>query len=418
MKILFVEPAVFFTAFAMSLTTPLTTQYLYRRIWEETGNYSFAFDSNISKCEQNESSTLTAFQKEVQKKASLFNLQMEMSGLIPALVSTFFLLSSSDQRGRKFPIILSSIGILASNIWLCLLCYFAFPLQLLIASTFICALLGNFNTFWSACFAYVVDQCKEDKQTIRIAIVDCMIGIVSGLTGLSSGYFIRQLGFVWSFLIIVIALVINLVFIIFFLGDSIKESSSQNVTMSCAESFKNQFQRTYMLFKNASGKQRSLLCLLLFTVVIYFFVIIGISPVLIIYELGSPLCWNEVLIGYGSALGSVSFFSSFLGIWLFSHCMEDIYIAFIGIFTTMTGIVMTAFAKTTLLMFLVRVPFFLVIAPLSVLRSMLSRVVPSTEQGPGVSSLLGYLVVPASPTVTRWAPHFPTQWLCPLWLRD
>ncbi|XP_063088637.1 lysosomal proton-coupled steroid conjugate and bile acid symporter SLC46A3 isoform X6 [Cavia porcellus] len=61
--------------------------------------------------------------------------------------------------------------------------------------------------------------------------------------------------------------------------------------------------------------------------------------------------------------------------------MEDIYIAFIGIFTTMGGIIMTAFAKTTLMMFLVRVLHFFVIAPLSVLRSLMSREVPSTEQG-------------------------------------
>ncbi|XP_005406419.1 PREDICTED: solute carrier family 46 member 3 isoform X2 [Chinchilla lanigera] len=382
MKIFFVEPAIFLNAFAMSLTTPLTTQYLYRRIWEDTGNYSFAFDSNISQCGQNESSTLFAFQKEVQKKVSLFSLQMEMSGLIPGLVSTFILLSSSDQRGRKFPLILSSTGVLVTNVWLCLLCYFAFPLPLLIASTFIGAFFGSFHTFWSACFAYVVDQCKESKQkTIRIAIIDCMVGIVSGLTALSSGYFIRQLGFVWSFLITSIALAINLAFIVFFLGESVNESSSQSVPMSCIESFKTQFQRTYMLFKNASGKQQPLLCLFLFTVVIYFFVIMGIFPVFILYELGSPLCWNEVLVGYGSALDSVSFLGSFLGIWLFSYCMEDIYIAFIGIFTTMAGIIMTAFAKTTLMMFLVRVPCFFLIAPLSVLRSMLSGVIPSTEQG-------------------------------------
>ncbi|KFO33341.1 solute carrier family 46 member 3 [Fukomys damarensis] len=382
MKILFVEPAVFLSAFAMSLNIPLTTQYVYRRIWEETGNYSFAFDSNISECEQKENSTLFAFQKEVQKKVSLFRLQMELSGLIPGLVSTFIFLSSSDQRGRKFPMILSSIGILATTVWLCLLSYFAFPFQLLIASTFIGSFFGSSSTFLSACFAYVVDQCEEDKQkTIRIAIIDSMLGIVSGLTGLSSGYFIRHLGFVLSFLIIAVALAVNLVFILFFLGDSVKESSSFNVTMSCMENFKNQFQRTYMLFKNVSGKQRSLLCLLLFTMVIYFFVIIGIFPVFILYELGSPFCWSEVLIGYGSALDSVSFFGSFLGIWLFSYCMEDIYIAFIGIFTTMAGIVMTAFAKTTLMMFLVRVLFFFLIAPLSVLRSMMSRVVRSTEQG-------------------------------------
>ncbi|XP_014421702.1 lysosomal proton-coupled steroid conjugate and bile acid symporter SLC46A3 isoform X1 [Camelus dromedarius] len=382
MQILFVEPAICLSAFAMSLAAPLTTQYVYRRIWEETGNYSIAPDSNISECAKNKSSPIFAFQEEVQKKVSLFNLQMDMSGLIPGLVSTFILLSHSDQRGRKFPLVLSSVGALVTSVWLCLLSYFAFPYQLLIASTFIGAVCGNSTTFLGASFAYIVDQCKEQKQrTIRIAVIDFLLGIVTGLTALSSGYFIRELGFVWSFLMIAVALTVNLLYILFFLDDSMKQSSSQNVSISCTEGFKNLFYQTYMLFKNASGEQRSLLCLLIFTMITYFFVIIGISPIFILYELNSPLCWDEVLIGYGSALGSISFLSSFLGIWLFSYCMEDIHMAFIGIFTTMVGMAMTAFARTTLMMFLVRLPFLFTVVPLSVLRSMMTKVVRPTEQG-------------------------------------
>ncbi|KAL6091477.1 hypothetical protein STEG23_001829 [Scotinomys teguina] len=366
----------------MTLTIPLTAQYVYRRIWEETGNYTFASGSNLSECEQNKSDPIFAFREEVQKKASLFSLQVEMSGLIPGLVSTFMLLSSSDNHGRKLPMILSSLGSLGTNIWLCVLSYLHLPLQFLIASNFIGALFGNYTTFWGASFAFIVDQCKEYKQKIiRIAILDFMLGVVAGLTGLTSGYFIRELGFVWSYFIIAVVLMVNLTYITFFLRDPIRESSSQIVTMSCSESLKDVFYRTYMLFKNGSSKRRSLLCLLIFTIVIYFFVVFGISPIFTLYELGSPLCWNEVYIGYGSALGSISFLSSFLGIWLFSYCLEDVHITFIGILTTMVGMVLAAFSKTTLMMFLVRIPFFFTFMPLSVLRSMLSKVVHSTEQG-------------------------------------
>lgn len=382
MKIPFVEPVICLSVFAVTLNSPLTTQYVYRRIWEETGNYSIALESNTSECAKNKSSPIFAFQEEVQKKVSLFNLEMDISGLIPGLVSTFVFLSHSDHGGRKFPLILSSVGALANSAWLCLLSYFALPIQLLIASTFIGALFGNYTTFLGASFAYIVDQCKEKKQrTIRIAIIDFLFGVVSGLTGLSSGYFIRGLGFVWSFLIVTVALFVNLIYILLFLEDSMKESSSQNISVSWTETFKNLFHRTYMLFKNASGEQRSLCCLLLFTMITYFFVTIGVSPIFVLYELDSPLCWDEVLIGYGSALGSVTFFSSFLGIWLFSYCMEDIHMAFIGTFTTMVGMAMTAFARTTLMMFLVRLPFLFTVMPLSVLRSMISKVVHSTEQG-------------------------------------
>ncbi|XP_039718595.1 lysosomal proton-coupled steroid conjugate and bile acid symporter SLC46A3 isoform X2 [Pteropus medius] len=313
---------------------------------------------------------------------SLFNLQIDISGLIPGLVSTFILLSHSDHRGRKFPLILCSAGALATSIWLCLLSYFAFPFQLLIASTFFGALCGNSITFFGACFAYIVDQCKEEKhRTIRIALTDFLLGLVTGLTGLSSGYFIRELGFVWSFFVTTVVLTVNLIYIVFFLGESREESPFQNVSVSCYEGFKNLFYRTYMLFKNASGERRSLLCLLLFTTMTYFFMIVGVSPIFILYELDSPLCWNEVLIGYGSALGSASFLTSFLGIWIFSYCMEDVYLAIMGTLTTMAGMAMTAFAKTTWMMLLVRLPFLFTFVPLSVLRSMMSKVVHSTEIG-------------------------------------
>lgn len=284
---------------------------------------------------------------------SLFSLQMDISGLIPGLVSTFVLLSHSDRRGRKFPLILCSAGALATSVWLSLLSYFALPFQLLIASTFFGAFCGNSITFFGACFAYIVDRCKEEKhRTVRIAIIDFLLGLVTGLTGLSSGYFIRELGFVWSFVITAVVLTVNLIYILFLLGESVEESPLQNDSVSCYEGFKDLFYRTYMLFKNASGERRFLLSLLLFTTMTYFFVTVGISPIFILYELDSPLCWNEVLIGYGSALGSASFLTSFLGIWIFSYCMEDVYLAIMGTLTTMAGMAMTAFARTTWMMLL------------------------------------------------------------------
>ncbi|XP_074072242.1 lysosomal proton-coupled steroid conjugate and bile acid symporter SLC46A3 isoform X2 [Macrotis lagotis] len=381
-KIMFIEPAIFLSAFALSLTSPLTTQYIYQRIWKETSNYSYIDNSNISECETNKSNPIYGIQKEVQKKASFFSLQMDLSGLIPGIVVTFILLSNSDQKGRKGPLILSSIGALASSIWLCLLSYLGLPIQLLIASTLISAFCGNSATFLGGCFAYIVDQCKEEKQkTIRIAIIDLILGLVTGLTGLSSGYFIKELGFMWSYFIISVALTINLIYIVFFLEDPISVSSSQDSSTSWSKNFKKSFLRAYMLFKNIRGKQRTLLCLLLFTMITYFFVVFGSSPIFILYELNSPLCWNEVYIGYGSSLASISFLTSFLGIWIFSYCLKDVYIVFIGIFTTTGGMALASFAKTTLVMFLVRIPFLFTFMPLSVLRSMLSKVVPSTEQG-------------------------------------
>ncbi|ELK18740.1 Solute carrier family 46 member 3 [Pteropus alecto] len=63
MKLFFVEPAICLSAFALTLTSPLTTQYVYRRIWEDSGNYSMASASNVSDCDKNKSSPIFAFQE-------------------------------------------------------------------------------------------------------------------------------------------------------------------------------------------------------------------------------------------------------------------------------------------------------------------------------------------------------------------
>lgn len=63
MKLFLVEPAICLSAFAMTLISPLTTQYVYRRIWEESGNYSMAPASNVSDCARNKSSPTFAFQE-------------------------------------------------------------------------------------------------------------------------------------------------------------------------------------------------------------------------------------------------------------------------------------------------------------------------------------------------------------------
>ncbi|KAK9402379.1 solute carrier family 46 member 3-like [Crotalus adamanteus] len=61
--------------------------------------------------------------------------------------------------------------------------------------------------------------------------------------------------------------------------------------------------------------------------------------------------------------------------------LRDSYLVFIGIFSYVGGSIMAAFANTTLLMMLVRVPSMLLFIPIPVIRSMLSKIVLPNEQG-------------------------------------
>ncbi|NXL90867.1 S46A3 protein, partial [Alectura lathami] len=382
-KVLFVEPVIFIYIFASSLISPVVQQFIYRRLWEEEYNSTAISDSNASHCEQNKSSPTYIMQKGVQEKTSLFNTQLDLTGAIPSLVVAFIIVAKGDRQGRKRSLVLPSIGALIADLFLTVISYFSLSLSVLFAVAFISGLFGSIATFLGGGFAYIADLCHDEKQkTTRIAVVDLIFGVVSGLAGLSSGYILREIGFTWTFVTASLLHVVNIIYITFFLEDTINTSEfQQQAQVSYKELLQETFSGVYVLFKTAPSKKRVLITVLLFTFMTYLFTVIGGSSLFTLYELDEPLCWNEVYVGYGAAAFTSISVTSFLGVYLFSKCLKDIYIVFIGIFSYVGGMVMAAFAKTTLLMFLVRVPSLLCFMPVPVLRSMLSKVVLASEQG-------------------------------------
>ncbi|GCB72936.1 hypothetical protein scyTo_0006544 [Scyliorhinus torazame] len=121
--------------------------------------------------------------------------------------------------------------------------------------------------------------------------------------------------------------------------------------------------------------------MLLFAFSTFTLVEFGAAGLFTLYELNTPLCWNEILIGYGSAAGLITFLTSFLGVTLFSRYLQDPCIVLIGMWSFVGGMIMAIFATTTLRMFLVRLVSLLAVMPFPVLRSMMSKLVSSKDQG-------------------------------------
>ncbi|KAM4796759.1 lysosomal proton-coupled steroid conjugate and bile acid symporter SLC46A3 [Rhinophrynus dorsalis] len=375
-----VEPVVAIYCFAAFSSFPLAQQYIYHRLWEES-NSSIPYDDNISHCETNQSNPIFIHQKDVQKKASLFSSTLDLSALIPSLVMTLILVSYGDRHGRKASLLLPCVGGLLSVSIYSATAFFSLPLELLYLSTVISGLMGSFATFLGGCFSYVADIAKDaQKKNIRIAFVDMVLGVSSGVAGIASGYFIKELGFRWAFAIPSALYLINIFYILFFLEETVKRSEFQQHVLS-KEGLKELFSGVYFLFKNSSCKKRVILTLLLFAFMSYLFSNFGATTLFTLYELDSPLCWDSVLIGWGSAFSTFCFVGSFLGVCLFSRCLKDAYIVFIGMVSFIGGITMAAFAKTTIFMMLVRIPLLFAAMPLPVLRSMMSKVVLEDEQG-------------------------------------
>ncbi|KAM4701362.1 lysosomal proton-coupled steroid conjugate and bile acid symporter SLC46A3 [Discoglossus pictus] len=415
-QFLLVEPVVAIYCFASFVSFPLMQQYVYSRLWQEKYNYSYIHDNNASNCETNQSSPAYIHQKEIQKEASIFSTTLNLSSLIPSLLMALILVSYGDRHGRKASLFLPCIGGLLTNAIYCGVTFFSLPLEILYIASILSGFSGSFATFLGGCFSYVADIAKDvQKKNIRIALVDMVLGVSSGIAGIASGYFIVGLGFTWSFGIPAILFIINILYILFFLEETVKESEFQQHVLS-KEGFKELFSGVYVLFKHSSCKKRVVVSLLLFVFMSYLFINFGASTLFTLFELDSPLCWNPVLIGWASALSTFGFVSSFLGVYFFSRCLKDMHIVFIGMLSFIGGIIMAAFAKTTFLMMLVRLPLIFAAMPLPVLRSMMSKVVLESEQGAlfaciaCLESLTGTMTIAAYSSMyaltVMWYPAF------------
>lgn len=387
MKGLFlVEPVVALYAFSSFLIYPLVQQYVYRRLWQELTNTTYPISDNASRCDDPSSSNHSSYHKEVQRQASLFSLYTELFSTIPSLVVTLMLVAYSDRGGRKITIIMPLIGTLIYTSTFLAVSYFELNIYLLIGSSIVSSLFGGLGTFLGGCFAYIADLCEDGSQkTLRMAGVDMMIGLLSGVASISTGYFLRAAGFNWPFLTSALCQCLILLYAIFILEETVKKPPADAVILDGSpqrSATKQMIYGVYHMFAGASRRSKTSLLLLILIFTSFSFAYVGGISMITLYELNEPLCWTEILIGYGSALSTTVFLTSFVGVTAFTYCgVPQLLIVLMGILSVVAGMVLLAFAKTTLLMFVVRVPMLLSIMPFPVLRSMISKIVSKSEQG-------------------------------------
>ncbi|XP_046906378.1 solute carrier family 46 member 3 [Hypomesus transpacificus] len=385
MGLFLVEPLVAFYGFASFLVYPLVPQYVYRRLWQELTNTTYPVSDNTSRCSAN-ASNHSSHHEEVQKAASLFSLYTELFSMIPSLVVTLILVTYSDRRGRKVAIVMPLIGSLIYTLSFLAVSFFELNLYLLIGSSLVSALFGGSGTFLGGCFSYIADLCEDGQQkTLRMGAIDMVIGLLSGVASLSTGYFLRAAGFNWPFCVSAVFQCFNLLYAVVVLEETLKappdDAAAEDGTPRCT-AFRRLASGIFQMFAAGSGRRNTLLVLLLLVFTTFSFANRGGLSNITLYELNEPLCWNEILIGYGSALATTVFLTSYVGLAVFSRCgTPSLVIILIGILSVMIGMALVAFAKTTLMMFLVRIPMLLAIMPFPVLRSMMSKIVSKAEQG-------------------------------------
>ncbi|KAM9788689.1 lysosomal proton-coupled steroid conjugate and bile acid symporter SLC46A3 [Neosynchiropus ocellatus] len=378
-----VEPLVAVYAFSSFLIYPLVQQYVYRRLWQQMTNTTYPISGNTSRCAPNNSTTNASHDEASARQASLFSLYTELFSTVPSLVVTLVLVSYSDRGGRKVTIVTPLIGTLIYTLSFLAVSFFELNIYLLIGSSLLSSLFGGLGTFLGGCFAYVADLCQDGKQkTMRMAGLDMMIGMLSGVAAISTGYFLRAAGFNWPFVASSLCQCLNLLYAVFFLEETVNVPAEAAPVGQQRSHAKQLLYGIYQIFAGANSKTRTVLILLILVFASFSFAYVGGISLLTLYELNKPLCWTEILIGYGSALSTTVFLTSFAGLSVFTYCgMPQLLVVLLGILSVVAGMVLLAFSDSTFLVFVARVPMLLSIVPFPVLRSMTSKLISKSEQG-------------------------------------
>lgn len=278
-----------------------------------------------------------------------------MVSTVPSLIVTLMLVAYSDRAGRKITIVMPLVGTLIYTAAFLAVSFFELNVYLLIGSSLLSSLFGGLGTFLGGCFAYIADLCKDGRQkTLRMAGVDMMIGLLSGVASISTGYFLRAAGFNWPFLTSALIQCLILLYSVFILEETVTKAPIEGCAPNGSprlSAVKQIFSSIYRIFAGKSFKTVLALLMTIFTS--FSFAYVGGISMVTLYELNEPLCWSEILIGYGSALSTTVFVVSFLGVSALTYCgVPQLIIVLLGILSVMSGMILVAFAKTTVLMFI------------------------------------------------------------------
>uniref|UniRef100_S4RNF8 Lysosomal proton-coupled steroid conjugate and bile acid symporter SLC46A3 n=1 Tax=Petromyzon marinus TaxID=7757 RepID=S4RNF8_PETMA len=376
-----VEPIVALFAFAVFLSSPLNQQYIYRRF----GNFS-TNDSTGSTCSPNGSDVEDELEKEAQAAASLFQVRLDLVGFLPAVLASLVLGVYSDTSGRRLMMILPCIGYSLESIVYILIVSLELPLPWLYLGCLLRGATGGYASILAGSFAYLTDVANPANLNMRVACLDMLIGISGGIGAVISGHMLQAMGYAFVYLCVCLILVLCIIYVACVLEETITKDIH---VRSCTTPLRATTTVPFVQ-PGGPGSKRWRLALLLVAFTFYLLAEIGGSLPVSLFEMKAPLCWDALLLGYGSAVGFAIFITSFVGVTVLSRCLSDPPIALIGISTFTVGMAMICGVQTTLMMFLVRLPLMFTIMPVAVMRSMMSKTVLPSEQGT-LFSLVGSL---------------------------
>lgn len=284
--------------------------------------------------------------QEVEALVSHWNLYINLGGFFASLFSVTLLGAWSDSVGRRPALILPAAGMTLQTAIYLLVMYLELHVAFFLLGRLVSGLTGDYSLILAGCFSYVADTSERRVRTFRVAVLEACLGTAGMVASIGGGQWRRAQGYINPFWLAFATSLAATLYAAFFLRESVKQKKETKLfTLSHYKAV----YRLYTAPEQPSSRWKLALYSLAFFLIgtVHF----GARDLYVLYELGFPLCWASDLIGYGSAASYLAYLSSLAGLRLLQLCLEDTWVAEIGLISNIAGLVVISLATTTPLMF-------------------------------------------------------------------
>ncbi|XP_077099364.1 solute carrier family 46 member 2 [Siphateles boraxobius] len=308
-------------------------------------------------------------QKAITNFNMTFNMLLKFIPIVPAII----LAKVGDKGYRKVPIAVPLVGYFVSRALLLLDIALGWPLQVLYAVPVIYGLCGGFASYWAGVMALVSVSSGEDDRSVRIMRTELVYGIAGFIGSLASGHLfdlyivdLKQ-GVILSGLSVLLYLICLLYATFILRVDHASERQERRESLGIL---------------NQETRDKIKIALLFASGILYDIAVAGGMEMLAAYVLKDPLNWGATEVGYGNAVGSLLFITSFVGVKMFTRCsVKDESMIMVGMVSFAVGIYFMAFVTTTPMYFLARSVTLFALIPMPTIRSLLSKQVKGCSYG-------------------------------------
>ena len=300
---------------------------------------------------------------------------------VPPMIVTLVLPAYTDVYGRKFLLLLPTVGALIKFLTLSLTIQFEGSFWFLFASHIVSGLTGSAFGFLAATFSMVADlTLPGNKRTQLIMMVECVVVSSTGIASLTSGMLkeVMEMGFFGSSLIgtgnCAISLLMAFLIPETHLGEKRHKPESVLKTVKRVTNF-------YIGFDNSRSKTKLYITLLM---------ALGFATVSsanrmgmeTLYFLENPFCWGPVKIGIFSTIRStIQCLIGVVAVKLLLKCLSSEMIGMMSALSNATSYIIQAFATTTVVVYLVPAAAMFSILIIPIIRSLMSSATPADRQG-------------------------------------